>query len=449
MARRTVVVLVDSRRRDLMGAALIAHHLDALGIDVHLEPLGAYRAVLGAYRPDLILFNHLTASHLVAYSQRLAQLGVLTAVLPNEGLVYHPDILKFIAGRHHRGAHIDLFFCWNEAHRAALVENGFDARTRIEVVGVPRFDFYFEPWSGLFTEGRREREPGARPRVLVCTDFVLAKFHELPPDRADRFFATWKDRIPLYADYRTAIAVAHRARARFMDFADAIVAADRFDVTLRPHPHEDARPYAQWLERVPAAARPWVRIDADSNITPLILDTDVEVSCETCTTALESWIARKPTVELVFSRHPMFFHDDVAALTALCESPDTVAATIDAQLRAPDQREFAEGRRAYLARQCSSPDGRSSLRIATAIAEAVDGKRPGAWTDLQWPDRRRALRLHGLHRMGLPYTYDPFLPVKRWIGGKHYATRVFRHGKTITPRDVAHARSLLRLAAQG
>src|SRR5258706_9352795 len=91
--RPRAVLLVDSKTRDLPVAALIAHHLNALGVDCFLEPLEAYRAVLGAYRPQLILFNHLTASHLVDYSKRLAQMGVLTAVLPNEGILYDSEVM--------------------------------------------------------------------------------------------------------------------------------------------------------------------------------------------------------------------------------------------------------------------------------------------------------------------------------------------------------------------
>jgi len=115
-----VVILVDSKTRDLDVATLIAFHLRKLGVECHLEPLEADRAVAAAYRPAMIVFNHLTASHLVAYSKRLAEMGVLTAVLPNEGIQYDDDASRFYAGRHHNGAHIDYFFCWNERHRETI-----------------------------------------------------------------------------------------------------------------------------------------------------------------------------------------------------------------------------------------------------------------------------------------------------------------------------------------
>ncbi len=122
---KRVVILVDNKRRDLLVAALIGHHLEQLGLECHLEPLEAYRGVLAAYRPHLILSNHLTAPHLVAWSQRLAELGVLCAVLPNEGICYDEAELEYNAGKFHNGAHIDLFFCWNEPHQRALRKCGF------------------------------------------------------------------------------------------------------------------------------------------------------------------------------------------------------------------------------------------------------------------------------------------------------------------------------------
>jgi surface carbohydrate biosynthesis protein len=440
--QKRVVLLVDNKRRDLLTGALIAHQLEKQGMTCFLEPLSAYRGVLSAYDPDMIVFNHLTAGHLVPYSKKLARLGVLTAVLPNEGIVYDREELQYMAGRHHSGAHIDCFFCWNEAHRDALRECGFGEGVRIEVVGVPRFDFYFAPWSRLFRESRDDG--GDKPNVLLCTNFVIARYHELPDIEADKFFAPWKDRIPRYRNYKEAIAVSHRSRARFLDFAGALVGSERYVVTLRPHPSEDISLYERWLAGLPPGKRRFCRLDADSNITSLILACDIEISCETCTTALESWIVGKPTIELVFERHPMFFSEDHAALNVLCESPGDLSDLVEQQLKAPDRKSFAEARKGHLARWCNAPDGTSSRKMAGVIESAISAGEGGKRRSYGANDRRRGFKLKALRKLGLPYHYDPFLPVKeRLVGGKY---RIKRYGweKAIRPHDVAEARSLLR-----
>lgn len=443
-----VVVLVDDKKRDLAQAALIAHHLDGLGVECFLEPLEAYRAVLAAYRPGMIVFNHLTASHLAAYSNRLAAMGVLTAVLPNEGIVYNREQLDFISGQYHSGAHIDRFFCWNEAHRDALVAAGFGGKARIEVVGVPRFDFYFEPWRRVFHAGRARLD--GRPRVLLCTNFQIAKFWELPKARADKFFSAWSSRIPLYRDYWGAVEASFKARARVFDYAAALAADDRYELVLRPHPREDAQPYADWLAALPAAARARVRLESEANITSLILDCDLEISCETCTTAIEAWVAGKPTLELIFFRHPLLYNAEHGAATTACDTPAALPGMVARILSEGEDPQVLAARRNHLRKWCHSPAGESSAHMARVIAEAVRGAPAPQWSRLEAADRRRAAKLKLLRRLGLAYHFDPLMPVKMRINRGRYALKDFAYRKSIKPRDVAEARArLVRVLGSG
>jgi surface carbohydrate biosynthesis protein len=434
-----VVMLVDDRKRDLPQAALIAFHLERLGVDCHLEPLEAYRAVLGAYRPGMILFNHLNASHLVDYSRRLAKMGVLTAVLPNEGIAYNADQMRYISGQHHRGAHIDWFFCWNQVHRDALRAAGFGERTRIEVVGVPRFDFYFEPWARVF----RAQRPRSRPRVLLCTNFQIARFWELPKEKADKFFSAWRQHIPLYRDYWKAVEDSFNGRRRMFDYADALVAADRFEVVLRPHPREEVQPYEEWLARVPAASRRWVRLEPEANITTLLLDSDLEISCETCTTAIETWVVGKPSIELLFFKNPLLYHPEHGAATTPCDSPADLPGLIDRVLREGEAPQVVQARQSYLAKWCDSPRGASSERMARLIAEALGGARAPDWSGLTVADKRRSTKLKLLRNLGLAYHFDPLMPVKMRVNRGRYAIKDFAYRKSIKPRDVAEVRARL------
>ncbi len=435
-----MVVLVDSRIRDLAVATLIAHHLDELGVDCFLEPLEAYRAVLGAYRPNLILFNHLTAGHLVAYSKRLAGMGVLTAVLPNEGILYDADDLRFGAGVHHSGAHIDYFFCWNEPHRMAILENGWPD-THVEVIGVPRFDFYFEPWLRAFRP--RERRQRQRPRILLCTNFGFAWFWNRPKEQADRFFAGWKDRIPLYRNYWKAVEDSFNGQQRVLDYAAALIAADRYELILRPHPREDPKHYEHWYQQLPAEARKWVKVDSTSNITSLILDCDLELSCELCTTALESWIAGKPTIELIFSRNPLLFNAEHSASNISCESPAALPTLVGGLLREGEDAALLAARRRHLEKWCSSPSGNSARRLAEVIARAVHQAQPVDWSGLGVADRRRSTKLRLLRNLGLAYHFDPLMPLKMRVNRVRYAGKNKAYEKSIKPRDVADARRQL------
>lgn len=438
LARPRVVLLVDDRKRDLPLAALIAHHLDALEVECILEPLEAYRAVLAAYRPAMIVFNHLTASHLVAYSRRLAAMGVLTAVLPNEGIDYNEEQRRFNSGRHHSGAHIDHFFCWNEVNRREMLQLGQWHDTKIDVVGVPRFDFYFEPWSRAFDAPRPRRSD--RPKVLLCTNFQVARFWELPRREADKFFAAWHHRIPDYKDYWKAVEDHYKASLRVFDFAGALVASGKFDLTVRPHPREDSAKYAKWIEALAPVQRAHVTLDATSNISRLILDTDLEISCETCTTALESWVAGKPTIELDFFRNPMFYSPEHAVANTSCDDPAALPGLVERILREGESPEVLEARRRHLQTWCNSPDGRSAERVARIIAGAVRAARPVDWKGLRAEDARRATKLKLLRNLNLAYHFDPLMPVKLRVNRGRYAIKNYAYQKSIKPRDVVDAR---------
>ena len=286
-----VVILVDHKIRDLPVAVLIAFHLEQLGMEVHLEPLESYKGVLAAFRPDPIIFHHLLASHLVEYSKRLHKMGVLVAVLFSEGLTYGKEMRLFSAGRNH-GAHIDLFFCWNEPIKEAMREVGADSSTRIEVVGPPRMDFYFPPWSG--TNGAEGGSRRSRPKILLATNLGLAPYKELPPVEADKLFDIWSKRIASYKDYWGAIEVQYRSRSRVLDYMRQLLESDRYDVVLRPHPREGHEYYHDWVESLPVALQRSIVVDGTSKISELIIDCDLEISLDTCTTALEPWIAVVP-----------------------------------------------------------------------------------------------------------------------------------------------------------
>jgi len=436
-----VVLLVDSKYRDLDGAALISYHLSQMGIICHLEPLEAFRAVIGAHRPGMVVFNHLTASHLVEWSKRLATMNVLTSVLPNEGITYDDEARLYDSNKRHKGAHIDHFFCWNDKHREALVAEGFGGKANFHVVGVPRFDFYFEPWSKLFRIKRQQQ----KPRVLICGNFPTARFKELPREHADRMFAGWLS-IPRYRDYWGGIEDHWQARARFFDFVDALIAEDKYEIVLRPHPVEGPAFYEKKIAE--KTSRSAVKLDVGTNITEAILAADIVIQCETCTTALESWISAIPTVSIVFGRNRLWYYQEQAQACLECDTPDKLPGMVAAQLANGPSPELLAKRREHLKIWCSSPSGNSAYLIAQAIAVAMKRKSPADFSSLKFSDRKRAFKLRMYGRIDQAYHFDPFLALKRRLFPKKYASRHHTYSKSIKPSDVDLAMERFGASAQ-
>ena len=432
-----IVILVDNKRRDLPGIALIAHHIRSMGVECHLEPLESFRAALGAYRPGMIVFNHVFASQLADWTERLADVGVLTAVLSNEGMYLRDDDLEFNSGRHHRNAHIDNFFCWNRVHRDGLRKAGVFDKAQIDIVGVPRFDYYFEPWSQLLDKPTRRE--GGRPRILACTNFVLSRFWELPKEYADRFFEAWVTRMPRYVDYWGAVESHWKGQRRFLEYIKPLIESGKYDVVLRPHPSESRAVYDDWLKTLTDTERARVEYDTRSDISAQILSCDLEISGESCTTAVEAWIAHKPTVELVFDHHVIHHSAERSAGNVHCDDPAKIVGIVDEQLANPSQPHLQQIRKTYLEKWCATPDGNACRRVAEIAVAAVKAKKPADWSKLTFVDRRRALKLRATRAIGHAYHFSPLLPLKSLLFKKKYTIRKFTYDKSIQPQDVSAA----------
>ncbi len=436
-----VVILVDNKIRDLNVAALIAHHLETMNVRCHLEPLEAFRAAVGAYRPGMIIFNHLNASHLASWSRRLAELGVLVGVLPNEGFVYDDESRPFMAGRYHQ-AHVDHFLCWNRMHRDALVAESKEKARNVHVVGVPRFDFYFEPWSRL----QPPAPPKSKlPRVLVCTNFILTWFIEEDANRKTSYGGSNATAATL-RDYGGTVEAHQRGRARLLDYLDALVDDGRYEVVLRPHPNEEHSFYQRWIDGLSPARRARLLYEPRGSITSLILSCDLEISCESCTTAIESWVARKPTIALLFEKHPMLYRRQFGSLNYTCEDPRELPDLVARHLAMPDQAEKNELRAQHLEKWAATPDGLAAWRIARIVADAVSTKEPADWSKLTFNDWRRAMRLKLMQGIGHAYHFDASLWLKRRLFPGRYTVKDRGYRKSIRPNDVSHARQRLTQA---
>jgi surface carbohydrate biosynthesis protein len=443
-----VVILVDNRRRDLDVAALIAMHVEDQGVDCILAPLEAYKAVLARHRPGAIVFNHLSASHVARYSRRLADIGVRTAVLLNEGIAYDPDARAYTASRFHAGVHVDHFFSWNEAH-AETVRGVLNEGTQVHRVGVPRFDLYFPPWNRVFTEGQTTTpfERSDRKNVLLCTNFLCARMMDWRQEQIDGFFGAWATNISLYKDYMGGIRSHFEARNAVLSYIKTLALLGLYNLVLRPHPNEDHKFYETWLESLPADIRSNIVFDRSSNISGLILETDLTISCETCTTALESWLVGKPTISLLFDKHPLWYRPIQVDLNTPCESavdlPGLVETMLEHDVKASDQAV----RQAHLDEWCDSPNGTTTRKIAKILVDAVRTKPASNWSKLNFKDKRRAHRLRATDALNIPYHYTPSVTLAKLWGqtrdGKHVA-----YEKSVRPKQSRAAIQKMRHYSQ-
>jgi surface carbohydrate biosynthesis protein len=438
--RRRVVILVDNKTRDLFGACLLGRYLEQLGFEVVYEPLEATFAVLAAHRPDVIVFNHLSASHLVRYSHRLRDLGVHVAVMMNEGIAYTQEQIDFLAIKTHKNAHVDVFLCWSKPFADSLHTHRPDINAPI--VGIPRFDGYFEPFRSVYRR-RMQTHPG-KTELLVCTNYVLAKYHEMPPEEADKLLADWSKSIDALKEYHTTCAVSHRNRSKLFSYLEPLLADGRYHVNLRPHPNEDRGFYLGEIEKLPDALRENLTFRPDENIAELICACDLEISMDSCTTARDSWIAGKPTIELPMEPDPALTNR-FEGLNVDCMSPDEIVRLVEENLQTVDPKAIAL-RKEHLDLWFGAPDGQASRRAAEAVLASVQSHPRPDWSRLTFSERRKGLKLKLLRLFGQPYGWNPVREMQRFIGDPTLQPYNIRKKKTVRPQDVAEMRSFIRQA---
>jgi surface carbohydrate biosynthesis protein len=436
---RRVVILVDNRTRDLLAACIFGWHLEQSGIEVFYEPVDATFAVLAAYQPDAIVFNHLTASHLVRYSHRLKELGVCVAVMMNEGIAYTREEIDFLALKAHKSSHVDVFLCWSEPFREALLAHRPELNA--PVVSIPRFDTYFEPFRSFYRK-RMDFHPG-QTEILVCTNYVFAKYHEMPEKEADTLLADWSKSISALKDYHHTCEVVFRNRGRLFPYLIPLLADGRFHVTLRPHPNEDHSFYLREIDKIPVEFRKNLTFRPDGNIAELICGCDLEISMDSCTTAKESWIAGKPTVELPMEADPAITRR-FEGLNVECTSPDQIVRLVEENLRAVDGQ-MERLRQEHLAYWYGAPDGKAGQRAADALLSVLlSGPRPNSWNKLTFAERRKGLKLNLLKVLGLPYGWKAGRELQRLFRDTALMPYDIVRRKTILPQHVAETRRLVQ-----
>jgi hypothetical protein len=164
---------------------------------------------------------------------------------------------------------------------------------------------------------------------------------------------------------------------------------------------------------------------------------------------MESWVAGKPTVELIFERDPLWYREEHARCNVECDEPSKLVATIEREISGSGQSELRERRQKHLEKWCSSPNGQSSLRLAQVAARAVREKPQADWSKLDANDRRRALKLAAYRKLGLAYHFDPLLYLKSALFGKRYAMKEYAYRKSILPGDVEAARQKFEQLSNG
>ncbi|MGZ8411867.1 MAG: surface carbohydrate biosynthesis protein [Gemmatirosa sp.] len=370
-----IALVVDHPQRDLGGIVLTALALCARGATCHLVPANIAPREIWALAPDLVVLNYFRRSNEPMAAAMRAS-GIRIALLDTEGAVWedfesYRELLWNDAGLL-RSASVAC--TWGEWLAKETIAHGVFDPSQVRITGCPRFDLYHADWQpavlGPAPRLQGASVDGARPRrVLLNTNFstVNPRFASLSAKihTSKHNFGWAPERITeiIAAEGEGMAGMIALARTLADDFPDD-------EIVVRPHPFEDPEPYRRAL-----AGAANVRIVAEGSVEPLILSADVVVQ-RSCTTAIESGIAGRPTLSprWVTAAFEMPVAEAVSVPCAdYAALRDTVRAVLDGDfvLPAAVAEAIARMTREYF----HVLDGNAHQRVADAVLGVLQGPR--------------------------------------------------------------------------
>lgn len=455
MKSHTIVILIDHKGRDLMGAALIAHHLEQMGHQVRLEPVEAYKSVINAWKPSIVIVNHLGHANMTAYSSQLHKQGILVGVLLNEGLCLEDSDREFLSKPQFDDLHCDLFLTWNEAHTEALVKHKLVTPTENTItVGCPRFDYYRAPWDKIILNTATDKTSQAsnqKINLLVNTTFAVAHYyHRSEEEQIKLYESLGEGEVEDTGDYKKLISAHYEGLKKIPDFLAPVLNSLKYNITIRPHPREELSFYENFIKGLPAEQKKLIKVEKKESIQSAIVNSDIILNCEDCTTSVESWISQKPTITLTFAKHPLFFTQLYAERAPLVGEPDDLLPALAHALENPAQEEYKDLREGYLGKWLYKLDGQSSKRAADAIDKLLQEKNPHPQFPTDFSNVRRGLKLRLLHLFNEPAHARPSQVIRRRFSSFNgeLSLRDRDYLKAVTPKEARQAIDTVKKVAE-
>ena len=371
-----VHLLCDQKWRDLPNLSAIKLVLEGLGHRVLLSTTRDAAAMMSAFRPDCVVFNHLFAPSNQALATTLRGNNVAVVILPTEGAV-RPELRPIAAGEFAKEWTMDLHLAWS-APAALAIQTRWNLSTgAVPVLGCTRFDFYSLSFRSAITPRdvfcRNLGLDPARPVVTWATAYGYAEVEGDPAahakflrETAENGLAACYQRIGVdpvrVPGFHTEGRLASSAA-----FATLAKARPEIQFIIRPHPAE-AREFYRSLIRDHGLGN--VRFCPQDYIWNVLNATDLHLHRQ-CTTAVEAWMWDKPTVEMAMDRAPELTWPEHEAGSEIANDADALISIVDRFVsgKAKVGAEQLTYRRAYLAKWYGPTDGAR----CRAAAQAIDG----------------------------------------------------------------------------
>ena len=407
MSGYRILILDDHHWRDTPGLALVKAHLekllpsaDVLIIDIHLLLVLTER-----YKPNLVLVNHLHDGRRNEIFDDIRRRGGLVAVLNPEGRANTNETMRWSTNDFPHEL-CDLYLCWGSG-----VTEFLPSDIRHEVVGCPRFDYYYPPYSQLVQSKEillaRYGLDATRPIVTVASSFPQGKFAKKQTDFLVRDWGNLK--LSKVKGRENPVEHAHSELEAFHRLQSWLVSLryeyPEYQILVKPHPAENIEMWTRFCDENGMSIMPM------DYVFSLLALSDVHVARVECMTVPEAWIAGKPTVQCLLgnaeNEGPGMDATDIDS----CSPASNVAEFLEnvSQLVGNSEDYISQYKTQYLEKWLGPMPG-SAERIAVAVCKLLEEKKPKSWKE---PTHQDWVEIHG---MLVQHSRDRAVPDMDFLG---------------------------------
>lgn len=311
MERLRILILVDIAQRDLPGYALLKEVLEA-GYNAEvclcrsLEP----KTQAHLFRPHVVILPMVYVKGYQQLAYYFKSKGTFVVFLATEGypIVVEDDYMDHLAGRYSDFRPIDLNLVWCQELADRVVRHRTMSADRVQVVGLPRFDFYHPSFSRL----RMKR-----------SDFN--ERHGLDPEFPT---VTWASNFPgviLSAkEHQSGIEAGNFMHVRALRDAEKLLNNDvvglrqtsenlirwvgeykKVNFVIRPHPQDDRATFIGFADRMKRRGVHRVAVVHEGPILDVLSASDILLQ-RGCTTAIEAALMGLPVIETRFNPEELY-----------------------------------------------------------------------------------------------------------------------------------------------
>lgn len=370
-----ILIAIDQKWRDLPGYVYAGLLLEKLGHKVHFVRNNLEKHCISKFKPNLLVLNHLFSKKKQEFAKYLKRKNIHIALMPTEGIPTLEGMRRFLGGQYCDLSGVDLHFVWNRPMADILRENKTLDDHKIVVVGIPRFDFYKKSLSSTLLNRSaffKKYELDVRyPLVTFATNFTQASFHTANQDFYLKNTSKYgHDKVfeALYGDLNDIPKRDFMSRKILLDaFITLVRNFSKVNFILKLHPAEDHQFYKDLISKNLSASASRVRVIVHEYIWDVLNATDIELN-RSCTTAIESWLLGKPTIEMQLNPDEYYFSPEHASGSDIVRTSNELSEKVLHYLSGGSvAQNLQHNRDEFIRKWCHSPDGNSTKTMVEYI----------------------------------------------------------------------------------